>query len=206
MKGIDLSQWNTVKDYEAIKAAGYDFAIIRSVGSSKGKRYHDKSFVKHYEGCTKAGLHVGAYAYFQPHLSGYNALDDALYFLDNFRAGMHFDFPIYLDCETWIKDKKNNTKYCVDFLETLEKRGFFAGLYGSDISTFHDLVYKEELKPYSWWVARYGKKPNYATENCHIWQKTSSGTVPGVIGRVDLNECYKNFPEIIERNHLNIRK
>ena len=206
MKGIDISQFNIIKDYAAIKSAGYDFAIIRCIGSSKGKRYHDKCFVQHYEGCKKAGLHVGAYGWFQPHLSGYNALDDALYFLDNFRAGMHFDMPIYLDVEAWSKAKKDNTRYCVDFCETLEKRGFFAGIYGSDISTFHDLVYKDELKPFSWWIARYGNKPKYAIENCHMWQKTSSGSVPGIIGRVDIDECYKNFPEIIERNHLNIRK
>lgn len=206
MKGIDISQFNIIKDYAAIKAAGYDFVIIRAVGSSKGKRYHDKSFTKHYDGCTKAGLHVGAYAFFQPHLSGYNALDDALYFLDTFAAKMHFDMPVYLDVESWIKDKKNNTKYVIEFMETLEKRGFFAGVYGSDISTFHDLVYKDELKPYSWWVARYGNQPKYATLNCHMWQKSSTGKIPGIIGNVDINDCYKNFPEIIERNHLNIRK
>ena len=219
MKGIDLSQFNIVTDYDAIKQAGYDFAIIRAVGSKSGKHYHDSRFELHYDGCKAAGLHVGAYAYFQPHLSGFNYLDDALYFLDTFRADMQFDMPIYLDVESWtnLKGKTKGTKekikaiqtdYVVDFCDTIEKRGFYSGIYGSDISTFKDMINIDAVGHYTWWVARYGNKPAYANngKNMGIWQATSTGSVPGVVGDVDIDECYKNFPDVIKKYHLNIRR
>lgn len=220
MKGIDLSQWNTVKDYEAIKASGYDFAIIRAVGSKNGKRYHDTRFELHYDGCKAAEMHLGAYAYFQPHLSGYNYLDDALYFLDTFRADMEFDMPIYLDVEAWCnmssyknimqksKIKKMQTDYVIGFCDTIEKRGFYSGIYGSDISTFKDMINIDDVGHFTWWVARYGNKPKYANneKNLGIWQTTSKGSIKGIVGNVDVDECYKNFPDVIKKYHLNVRR
>ena len=36
-----------------------------------------------------------------------------------------------------------------------------------------------------------------------MWQKSSSGSVSGISGNVDLNECYIDYPSIIKANHLN---
>jgi GH25 family lysozyme M1 (1,4-beta-N-acetylmuramidase) len=31
-----------------------------------------------------------------------------------------------------------------------------------------------------------------------IWQKSSTGRVPGIVGDVDLDECYVDYPAIIK--------
>ena len=36
-----------------------------------------------------------------------------------------------------------------------------------------------------------------------IWQKSDSGSVSGISGNVDLNECYFNYPVLIQNAGLN---
>ena len=65
MLGIDISQFNKVRDLKEAKAAGVDFAIIRASGQRNQKAgtmpYKDNMFEKHYDMAKQAGLKVGAY-------------------------------------------------------------------------------------------------------------------------------------------------
>lgn len=206
MKGIDISKWNVVTDFKKVKEAGYDFVIIRAVGSKGSTPYIDKKFEQFYKGAVDAGLHVGAYAYVKPSYKGdvvAEAHKTALFFLDVIKD-KKFDMPIYIDVETWNRKKRqDNTLYTVSFCGTCESKKYYTGIYGSDISTFKDLLDKSFLLPFTWWVARYGKIPEYANENMHMWQYTSKGKVPGVAGEVDIDRCDFPFPDIIKKKGLN---
>ena len=50
-----------------------------------------------------------------------------------------------------------------------------------------------ELSDYDIWVADYSGKVNYYTGKYTIWQYTDKGTVPGIIGNVDMNYSYKIY-------------
>ena len=51
----------------------------------------------------------------------------------------------------------------------------------------------DELSEYPVWVAHYGvDKPTYRGAY-EIWQYTSSGSVPGIYGDVDLDYFYKKY-------------
>lgn len=207
MKGIDISHWNNVKDYAAIKNSGIDFVIIKAGGNEKGKFYKDVKFDDHYRECRKAGLHVGAYYYAKPSYTGnafIDADDDAVHFL-TLLVGKSFDMPIYLDFEEGDKKRKTyNSEYCYNFCKILEKSKAFIGIYGSDISTFHDMLRVDKsILAFSWWVARYGTEPKYATQNLHMHQYSSKGYVPGIVGNVDMNNCYREFPSIIFKGGYN---
>lgn len=206
MKGIDISQFNIVRSFEQVKDSGMDFVIVRLTGSKSGKIYHDVRGYEYVRAAAAAGLHVGAYAFTRPDLSGYNYLDDALFFLDYMPKDVRLTMPVYIDVEGWTKNKAKNTEYVHNFCKTLEERGYYAGIYGSDISTFKDLLFKDNLKHWTWWVARYGNEPSYARDSMGMWQKTSTGQVPGVLGNVDIDICYKNFPDAILKHNLNIRR
>ena len=206
MKGIDVSKWNIVTDFKKVKEAGYDFVIIRAVGSNGSTPYKDKKFEQFYKGATDAGLHVGAYAYVKPSYKDdvvAEANNTASFFLDVIKD-KKFDMPIYIDVEKWKTNRKqDNTLYTVSFCGTCESKKYYTGIYGSDISTFKDLLDKSFLLPFTWWVARYGKMPEYALENMHIYQYSSKGKVPGVSGNVDVNKCEFPFPAIIKKKGLN---
>ena len=61
MKGIDVSENNGVVDWGAVKAAGFEFAIIR-IGYGKG--HLDSQFYDNVNGALKAGLKIGIYHYY----------------------------------------------------------------------------------------------------------------------------------------------
>ena len=60
MKGIDVSENNGMVDWGAVKAAGFEFAIIR-IGYGKG--HLDSQFYDNVNGALKAGLKIGIYHY-----------------------------------------------------------------------------------------------------------------------------------------------
>ena len=207
MKGIDISQFNTVTDFKKIKEAGFNFVIIRAVGSKGSTPYKDKKFDEYYAKAVEAGLHVGAYAYVKPSYQGdifEEGNKTAWFFLDVIK-GKKLDMPVYIDVEGWNRKKKqDNTLYTISFCGTCESKKYYTGIYGSDVSTFIDLLDKTFLLPFTWWVARYSSQPpKHATENCHMWQYTSKGTISGIKGCVDLDQCEFPFPDIIRKKGLN---
>ena len=212
-RGIDISQYNRVNDMNLVRDTGNEFVIIRCTGFSNQSKntmpYKDSKFEKHYEMAKAVGLKVGAYAYVAP-IPGIDPRDHAHFVLDVLK-GKSFEFPVYIDVEAWkYYDKFGRTIYVHEFLQEIEKQNAFVGIYGSDISTFKDMLVmdlKDEnmgpiLQHYTWWVARYGNKPSYATRNMHIWQDSSKGIVQGITGNVDTDICYHDF-SVIERRGMN---
>lgn len=60
MRGIDVSENNGVVDWGAVKANGFDFAIIR-IGYGRG--HIDSEFYNNVNGAITAGLLIGVYHY-----------------------------------------------------------------------------------------------------------------------------------------------
>ena len=202
VKGIDISHWNNVLNFNDVKAAGYDFAIIKAGGSDKGF-YQDHCFNDYYRLAQLAGLHVGAYYFVgRNFISALDGLEDAKRFL-RMLYEKQFDYPIFLDLEiTPPQEKGGATEAAAAFCDYLESHGYYVGIYASDISGFKERLDVEKLQAYDKWVARYGKKPEYV-KNYGIWQKSSKGEVPGIIGPIDIDISTKDYPSIIKKNHLN---
>ena len=208
MRGIDVSHWQSTINFDMVKDAGYEFVIIKAGGNENKKRYADACFNVNYEKAVKAGLHVGAYYFAKPDYDNNVAYDvqgadDARHFMSILK-GKQFDMPLYLDFEQGDKKKKvSNTIYCKAFCECIEALNCFVGIYGSDISTFHDMVRIDDLYKFSLWVARYGSLPKFVTKSMHMHQYSSKGVVPGIRGNVDMNSCYIDFPNIISKKGMN---
>lgn len=192
IKGIDISHWNRVNDFKMIKDSGVDFVIIKAGGSDKGL-YVDRCFNDYYRLANLAGLKVGAYYFVGPKFISYDdGKADAERFIRILNK-RHLDYPAVLDLEaTDKKDKMGATEASIAFLETVKKNGYHPMIYASDISGFKERLNIDELKDYDKWVARYGKKPQYVTD-VSIWQKSSTGSVPGIIGNVDLDVSYFDY-------------
>ena len=67
LKGVDVSSWQGEIDWDAVKAAGFDFAMLRIGfrGQTEGTVYEDERFAENYDGAVAAGLQVGVYFYSQ---------------------------------------------------------------------------------------------------------------------------------------------
>lgn len=200
--GIDLSHWNGKVDFKEVVKAGYDFAILNCGGSDYGF-YKDSRFEENYYGAKAAGVGVGAYYFVGPKcVSKEDGIADADRFIEIVK-GKKFEYPLYMDVESpapWSRG--GNTEAAIAFCDRLEKAGYYAGIYASDISGFRERLNINELTRFDKWVARYGSSPSYV-KNYGMWQYSSTGRVPGITGNVDMNISYYDFPDIMKRYHLN---
>lgn len=202
MKLLDVSHWQGNINFSQVKASGIDGVIIKAGGSDAGF-YKDNMFETNYANAKAAGLSVGSYYFVGSGcVTANDGQADAVRF-EKIIQGKQFDLPIYMDVETTPPSKKTGvTDAVIAFCEYLEKKGYFVGVYGSDISGFKDRMDLNRLKRFTLWVARYGSKPQYATM-WNIWQYSSTGRVNGINGNVDMNECNRDFSKEIKANGKN---
>lgn len=200
--GIDVSRFQGVIDWAAVKAAGVDFAIIKAGGSDAGL-YTDSAFERNYEGAKAAGVSVGAYYYVgRLCISRADGIADAERFIEMLK-GKEFEYPVFIDLEeTAPKDKAGATEAVIAFCETMESAGYYCGIYASDISGFKDRLDISRLTAFDKWVANYSTQPKYVA-SYGMWQKSSKGRIAGIFGDVDIDEAYQDYPTIIKANGLN---
>ena len=205
IKGIDISYHNGDFDLARAKNDGYNFVIIRAGytgygdGVSKAK---DIQFENNYAKAKAIGMPVGAY-YFTIATDYQKGVDEANWLYENCLKGKQFDYPIFIDVEDDTGNKKylrkagkdKTTDGIIGFCETLENKGYYVGIYGSDISTFKDMVNIDRLKDYDKWVARYDSKPQFVKEY-GMWQYSDDNNL-------DKDIAYKDYPSIMKSKGLN---
>lgn len=202
IKGVDISYWNGSIDFDKVKASGIEFVIIKAGGSDKGF-YIDPMFITNYNKAKAAGLFVGAYYFAGKNFRGIEAgAKDAERFI-KILDGLKFEYPVFLDIEAQEnRYKEQITDAAIAFCEEMEKAGYYVGIYASDISGFKDKLIHDRIKSYAHWVARYGKEPEVC-KNFEIWQYSSIGMVPGIIGSVDLDISTVDYAKTITEKGFN---
>ena len=197
--GIDVSQFQKNIDWQQVKDAGIQFVIIRVGGrgyGAEGKIYADDMAQTYYEGAKAAGLKVGVY-FFSQAITKAEARQEALYTLQ-VTEGWELEMPIVYDWE--VVEAENSRTRDVDprvitdcmkaFCEVIEDNGRDVMVYfNPDLSL--SSIYLEELTIYDFWLAYYTDWNNYPYK-VDMWQYTSTGSVPGIEGNVDINLF---FPE-----------
>lgn len=193
--GIDVSKWNGEIDWEVVKAEGVDFAIIRCGyrGSSSGWLIEDPYFYKNLEGARKAGIKVGVY-FFTQATDLVEAVEEASMVV-SLLGDTEPEYPVFIDTEgaggngrADSLDAGTRTAVVNAFCQTIQNAGLDAGVYASRNWYLNNLNI-EELNDQKIWLAEYRQTPEYEG-SYDMWQYTSSGTVAGIEGRVDLNISY----------------
>lgn len=193
--GIDVSKWNEEIDWDRVQNAGITFAIIRCGyrGSSTGALVVDPYFEKNIQGALAAGLKVGVY-FFTQATNEVEAVEEASMALALCK-GYQLTYPIFIDTEgaggngrADGLDMETRTKVCQAFCETVEDAGYTGGIYGSR-NWFRSKLRMDALSGHIIWLAEYRESPIYGG-SYHFWQYTSSGSVDGIEGRVDLDISY----------------
>lgn len=185
-KGVDVSLHQGNINWNKVKAAGIDVAIIRVL---KRGGYDDR-FEANYAGAVAAGLKVGVYVYSYAKDAAY-ARTEADRCLKSI-AGKNLDMPVWLDLEWGEQGKLGKaavTEIAKTFMGALQAKGYTVGIYSGQY--WHDkLIDWPALGSPDWWAARPNKKPVGAHT---IYQYDWHGKIPGVPGDVDLDEVYKEY-------------
>ncbi len=203
-KIIDISRHQDTIDFDALKASGIDGVIIKAGGSDDGI-YEDSMYRRNVAECERVGIPYGLYYYVGPKcITPKDGVADAERFDKLIKdAGAKPAYPIYIDLEsTDPPDKAGATDATIAFCEYMEDHGYFVGIYASDISGFAERLDLSRLDAYTKWVANYNCAPQYV-KSYDIWQYTDKGIIPGIKGYVDVNHCYKDFPELIKSKGCN---
>lgn len=200
-KGIDVSVHNGTIDFNKVKAAGYDFVILRA-GYGRDISQKDNTFERNYKNAKAAGLQVGAYWYSYA-TSPADAAKEAQACLQAI-AGKCFEMPIYFDLEEASQTSKGGA-YCrqlIDrFCQEMEAAGYYAGVYTS-ASVANSLPSGTDSR-YAMWIAHWGvKSPSY-TGRYGMWQHTSTASVSGINGSVDGDIAYIDYETVMREQGLN---
>lgn len=189
-RGIDVSHWRGSIDWEQAAEDDVAFAML-------GTRYSgqvDPYFREFAEGAHAAGIQVGAYIYSYA-LDVEGAEAEADFVLDLIK-----DYPISYPVAYDLEDNSQAglspqllAEMVNAFCGRIEAAGYYPLLYANDYWLANRI--DMSMVNYDVWVARYEVK--HAFSNPVMWQATSSGSVAGVSGNVDINFQYKDFSEYI---------
>lgn len=193
-KGVDVSHHQGNIDWNAVKADGYDFVILRIAYrgyGEEGRLCVDREFHNYIRGAQDAGLDVGVYIFSQA-INEKEALEEADIVIENLKD-YEIQLPVVYDPELIRDDEARTddvsgeqfTKNTIAFCEKIAKAGYSPMVYSNMIweAEIFDL---SQLQEYPIWYADYEQTPQtpYAFE---FWQYTEEGTVDGIQGNVDLD-------------------
>ena len=207
LKGIDVSNHQGVINWNRVKAAGIDFAMIRA---GYGKNNIDKQFKRNIEECNRLGIPVGVY-WFSYALSTKMAAEEAKACLAAIRP-YKVEYPVVYDLEydtlryASLKDIAIDRKMASDmvraFCGEVESAGYYAMNY-SNLDYLRNMFEPELRKDYDLWLAQYSSQISNDAGQVYLWQHTDKGKVDGITGNVDLNISYRDYKAIIARAGLN---
>lgn len=184
-KGIDVSEWNPISNFDDVINSGIEFAILRAgYGISYApSEQRDSELDRNYQNFkNRISIGVYYYAYATNYDEGRKEAENLLSYTD----GMSFELPYFYD----VEEDRNTSDAVRGFIDKIRESGKKAGLYCS--SSYYVDKGLVGIDCDSLWIAEWGAndgqvpsvKPSF---KYNYWQYTSKGEVPGISGLVDLN-------------------
>ena len=192
-QGIDVSEHQGRIDWEAVKASGIDFAILRvGFGAPSFGGRVDYQFNRNISECERLGISYGVYIYSYA-WDDQQAADEASMVISCL-SGHNPRLPVYYDLEdnSIIADGRQAglASRAQVFCRAISAAGFKPGIY-ANLNWFNNILTDPVFKSSAWdhWIAQYNWRCDY-TGKYSFWQYASNGRVPGINGNVDMNYAY----------------
>lgn len=207
--GIDVSKYQGTIDWQKVRAAGIEFAMIR-VGyraKSTGEIFEDPTARYNLQEAQAAGIKLGAY-FFSTAVTVEEAIEEAA-FTKDIIAKYKITYPVAYNCEDFqSSDSRQNgldtaarTSLAQAFLDEIAAGGYTPMFYAAkgelEGSALWDTVTLSSK--YKIWVAQYPDVPypetgaSSYTGSHDMWQYTSQGTVDGISKKTDINVAYFGY-------------
>lgn len=198
-KGIDVSAFQGSVDWASVKRDGVEFAVIRVGGryAGSGDFYSDSRMEQNLQGAIGQGIATGAY-FFSQAITEQEAREEAaeaIRLLGDWARLLKL--PIYIDMEYFQTAGRlyeaqltaaEHTKIALAFCEAIEDAGYKAGVYAG-FCTFPINANNIASAGYEIWHAQWNSRATVAPVYT-MWQFSSTGSVSGILGSVDLNFRY----------------
>ena len=215
--GIDVSEHQGSIDWEKVRGAGIDFAMLRAGWgySTSGESGIDKAFLNNVRGCIDNDIPFGVYLYSYAWDTD-SASDEATNLLrileraalkpSDIALGIFYDMENEgvswgkypgIPCginernqEVPIKGEAAFASIAKTFCDRVSAEGYSAGVY-ANLNWFNNYLTDDCFDGWMRWVAQYSGDGNcdYAGDYLY-WQCMSTGKVDGIYGNVDINFSY----------------
>ncbi len=191
--GIDVSEHNKTINWEKVKKQ-VDFAIIRCGYGVDDAAQDDKMFYRNVAECEKYGIPYGVYIY--SYATDLDKAKSEVNHVIRLLRGSKPTYGIWFDMEDadGYKSRYNvSDQMCRDitytFCSIMKSRGYNVGIY-ANLNWLNGKLNDSRLDQFPKWVAQWSNKCDY-NKPYVMWQYTSSGTVDGITGRVDMDYYYR---------------
>lgn len=205
MKGIDVSHHNGTINWDKVKAAGIEFAILRA---THGTESVDEQFERNYAEAKRVGIKVGVYHYLY-YVDPIKHQKEVANFLNHIR-GKVFELGAYMDYEEenpkfnpiGALSKQAMTDYAISDFDKIRAEGFKPGIYASAYWMIHKIDMGRIPADVTIWCADWSGAIDYKGR-VDIHQNSATGTVPGIGSGVDMDITLTEFiqpvvPEVSE--------
>lgn len=196
IQGIDVSKWQGDIDWQAVRGAGYEFAVIKL---TEGVGYVDPRAAENIAGARDAGLRVMVYAFSttynaDPREPELDAMAEARHFVNTYRELGCTGSPwVDIEWTTRAPDKNMKAQHRIRWLQTWlrfvdDELGVRSGIYSGPSYWRYKMGNTMQFADRKLWNASYRRKQKLIGNwRSLIWQKSGKGKVPGIKGNCDLN-------------------
>ena len=200
--GIDVSSYQQEIDWQAVREAGVDFAIIRAGFrgyGDEGALNEDSLFRANMDGALEAGLDVGVY-FFSQAVTTAEAVQEAGFLLMLLEPyADRLSYPVIFDWE-YVPDPTARTAavpptaltdLAEAFCKVIKAAGYTPGVYFNRDQGYlaYDIA---RISQYELWLAELEEVPDFYY-HFQLWQYSHTGTVAGIEGPVDRNISFKDY-------------
>ena len=182
-KGIDVSEHNRNIDWEKVKAAGIDYAIIRCGYGDNYDNQDDKQWLRNVSECERLGIPYGVYIYSYARNTDM-ASSEAQHVL-RLISGHKLSYPVYFDMEDNSTLGSDFGAIAQTFCSTIQNAGYAVGVY-ANLNWWNKYLTDTRFEQWHRWVAQYNIQCDY-TGTYAMWQYSSKELVDGIDGPVDMN-------------------
>lgn len=188
-RGIDVSSFQGVIDWNKVKASGIEFAIIRC---GWGMNNIDKYAVKNIEGALSVGIKIGCYWFIYGRTQAQCELN-----ADKFNSVIS-KYKDKITMKVWADWEYDSDKWCTGLSKatrTAWTKAFCNKMlaYGYDVGIYSNRDYLKnkfnDISEFPLWYAIYSTSKG--AQECFMWQNSSKGQIPGISGNCDTDFCYE---------------
>ena len=192
-RGIDVSRWQGEINWSQVAADNVSFVML----GTRSKGAVDPYFHRNIQQASAVGVKVGVYIYSLA-TTVEMAEAEADFVLDLIHD-YPVSYPVALDMEDSTQgnlSKEELAAIANAFCKKISDSGYYPIIYANENWLKNKL--DMSLMDYPVWVARYSARPSY--QNPVMWQATSTGSVKGINGNVDIDFQFKDFSGQIPAN------
>lgn len=190
MKGIDVSRHQGIINWDAVYG-NIDYTIIRCGFGNDETSQDDTQWYNNANACTRLGIPFGVYIY--SYATNTTMAESEANHVLRLINGYNLSFPVYLDMEDNVQvglSASERGAIASTFCNIIQNTGYEVGIYANR-NWWENYLTDSVFNNNSWhkWVAQYNSSCTYKGSYT-MWQYTSSGSVNGISGNVDMNYWY----------------